>query len=287
MFANVTAENVESSELSYDKKFFDYIIFADVLEHLYNPQKVLENVKEYLKDDGYVLSTIPNVMHFSVVKQLINGRWTYEEAGILDKTHIRFFTKDEIIKLFDKSGYIDIGIGNIKSYVSLEDKKFIEQIGKISVNQVEDELETYQYLVRGKNYSKEINEIEQRCTFLLRRIEFDIDIEESVNELVQYLREKRINEKNIINVVERDIIKKVYTLNFIAIECIKNELLDIVIPLLKSAYEISPGDSDTNYNLAYVLNLIGENNLAIDYLNNLYETNEKVEELRHKIGGYN
>lgn len=286
-FASVTAENIENSQLSYDKKFFDYIIFADVLEHLYNPQKVLENIKEYLKDDGYILASIPNVMHYSVIQQLINGSWTYEDAGILDKTHIRFFTKNEIIKLFSNSGYRDIGIGSIKSYMSAEDKKFIKQIGELSKVPVSEEFENYQYILMAKNYNDRIGKVKKRCAFLLRRIEFNIDVEESMREFFGYLKEKVINDESIIDIVSIDIIKKVYILNFLATKCIENDLLDIVIPLLKCAYVLSPEDIDTNYNLAYILNLMGENDLAIGYLNNLRETNQKVEELRNLIGGNN
>ena len=104
-FANVSSANIEDSNLPYKQGFFDYIIFGDVLEHLYNPQKVLENIKPYLKEDGKIIASIPNIQHWSIIEELLKGNWSYTDAGILDKTHLRFFTRNEITKLFNNSGY--------------------------------------------------------------------------------------------------------------------------------------------------------------------------------------
>lgn len=284
-FADVRGEEIENSDLSYEKGYFDYIILGDVLECLYNPQEVLENMKKYLKDDGCILASISNVMHHSVIKQLINGSWTYEKTGILNKANIRFFTKSEIIRTFSNSGYKDIIIGSVSGYTSNEDRNFIEQISKLSITPVKEEFETYRYLVRAKNYSIKNEQIEKKCTFLIRRLEFDMDVEESINELIEYIKDNLINYNQIMNIVAKDVINKVYVLNFIAIKCFENELFDNVITLLNSAYDIAPKDLDTNYNLAYVLNMIGEKTLAIEYLNNLDITNKSIEELKVVIGG--
>lgn len=84
----------------------DIILFADVLEHLYSPGKVLENIKPLLKSDGYILASIPNVVHESIVLQMINGRFDYRQYGLLDNTHIRFFTRKTIYQLFEQAGFI-------------------------------------------------------------------------------------------------------------------------------------------------------------------------------------
>ena len=70
-FANVSSANIEDSNLPYKQGFFDYIIFGDVLEHLYNPQKVLENIKPYLKEDGKIIASIPNIQHWSIIEELL------------------------------------------------------------------------------------------------------------------------------------------------------------------------------------------------------------------------
>ena len=79
-----------------------YIILADVIEHLHNPEETLARLIPYLKKDGSFLCSIPNLMHMSVISPLLQGRFDYTEAGILDKTHLRFFTLDSIVKLFQK-----------------------------------------------------------------------------------------------------------------------------------------------------------------------------------------
>ena len=78
------------------KERYDYIIFADVLEHLYYPEKVLKNAITFLKDDGSVLISIPNVAHNSIIIDLINDEFKYTEVGLLDNTHIRFFTYNSL-----------------------------------------------------------------------------------------------------------------------------------------------------------------------------------------------
>jgi O-antigen biosynthesis protein len=85
---------------------FDVAVFGDVLEHLRNPWKVLEETRSILKDDGYVVASIPNIAHGSVRLALLQGRFEYTECGILDNTHIRFFTRDTVEQLFKKSGYL-------------------------------------------------------------------------------------------------------------------------------------------------------------------------------------
>lgn len=147
-FADVKAENIEDSNLSYEEKSFDYIILADVLEHLINPDKALENLKKYLKDDGYILASIPNVMHYSVVKELLSGNWTYEDVGILDRTHLRFFTRNESLKLFQKAGYMSLDISS-KNVCSDKDEELIKKLNEISGEDRIEEFETYQYLVKA------------------------------------------------------------------------------------------------------------------------------------------
>ena len=76
---------------------------GDVLEHLKDPWAILGNIKENLKPDGYVVASIPNIAHGAIRLALLEGRFDYTSLGILDDTHLRFFTRESIFELFRKS----------------------------------------------------------------------------------------------------------------------------------------------------------------------------------------
>ncbi len=98
-------EKVLLDTFGLTKEYFDLIICADVLEHLYDPWKILFALRNNLVPDGRILASIPNIQHISIINNLLNDRWTYSKYGLLDATHIRFFTLSEIIKMFSGTGY--------------------------------------------------------------------------------------------------------------------------------------------------------------------------------------
>jgi 2-polyprenyl-3-methyl-5-hydroxy-6-metoxy-1,4-benzoquinol methylase len=97
--------DVEQFQLPVGFEGFDCIVFADVLEHLNDPWGTLERYLQWLKPGGYVVASIPNVRNIALLFNLIvRGRWRYEDAGLLDRTHLRFFTRREIMDLFSTAG---------------------------------------------------------------------------------------------------------------------------------------------------------------------------------------
>ena len=98
------AEAMDFSYLFREEKF-DVAIFGDFLEHLKNPGSVLRAVIPFLSKEGYVLASIPNIAHISVALDLLEGNFEYRCLGLLDDTHLRFFTKQSIVSLFKNSGY--------------------------------------------------------------------------------------------------------------------------------------------------------------------------------------
>jgi len=84
---------------------FDVILFADVLEHLREPGLLLSRVRPFLAEGGSVVASIPNVAHGSVRLALLNGEFRYRDTGLLDSTHLRFFTRESIEELFEQAGY--------------------------------------------------------------------------------------------------------------------------------------------------------------------------------------
>jgi len=84
---------------------FDTIIFADVLEHLVDPWLVLQSATKYLTPEGVIIASLPNIRHIDTIFNLVvKGNWPYRDRGIHDHTHLRFFTKHNIIELFNSAG---------------------------------------------------------------------------------------------------------------------------------------------------------------------------------------
>jgi SAM-dependent methyltransferase len=102
-------ENLDISTENIQENSVDCFVYGDVLEHLINPWQVLQNHVKFLKDDGVIIACIPNVQHWTLLVDLLRGQWEYKDQGLLDRTHLRFFTLDSIQKLFISAGLkIDI-----------------------------------------------------------------------------------------------------------------------------------------------------------------------------------
>lgn len=85
---------------------FDCISFNDVLEHTVDPYSLLRKIKRKIAPQGVIVSSIPNVRYFrNLFNIVVRGEWRYEEAGIMDKTHLRFFTRKSIAEMFASLGY--------------------------------------------------------------------------------------------------------------------------------------------------------------------------------------
>lgn len=85
---------------------FDCVTFTDVLEHLVDPVAALAAARATLRPGGHVVASIPNVRHRSVLVPLLKaGRFDYVEAGILDRTHLRFFTRATMREMFESNGW--------------------------------------------------------------------------------------------------------------------------------------------------------------------------------------
>lgn len=97
--------NIEEIDLPYPAEYFDVIVCSNILEHLFDPKNVLIKLKKYLNKNGILLVVLPNVAHYTVRLALLRGKWEYQDTGILDVGHIRFFTKKSAVKMFKEAGY--------------------------------------------------------------------------------------------------------------------------------------------------------------------------------------
>ena len=107
---NIFIENLDDETFltSLSSKKYDYVVLADVLEHLNDPDTCLMHLKNTLKDTGKIIVSLPNIAHGSIRLKLLKGNFQYEESGLLDKTHLHFYEFNSIIELFNRIGlYID------------------------------------------------------------------------------------------------------------------------------------------------------------------------------------
>ena len=102
----ITGDVETMQALPFPDHFFDVVTLFDVLEHLKNPSHALQLIKPYLKPNGSIIASIPNVANIVIRFNLLRGRFDYQEFGIMDNTHLRFFTMKTAKNLLVSAGYI-------------------------------------------------------------------------------------------------------------------------------------------------------------------------------------
>ncbi|NJD23017.1 MAG: class I SAM-dependent methyltransferase [Melioribacter sp.] len=101
----VICGDIESIQLEYSNNYFDCILCADVFEHLINPENVVRKLHHLLSDNGVMITSLPNIRHIVPLLKIIFDRLEYEESGILDKTHLHFYTLHTMKKMFLETGF--------------------------------------------------------------------------------------------------------------------------------------------------------------------------------------
>lgn len=181
--------NIEEIDLpgALGDRRFDTILFVDVLEHLVDPSATLKKALPFLKEGGHLIASIPNIAHAAICWELAHGRFDYQKFGLLDNTHIRFFTKKNVAKLFEKAGYRIISWDrvikapeetefNVHCTSDLE-RSFFDWISELNT-----EAHTYQFIVKTRSAFDEeedsmYRQLEKADTFdkLVPRLEFQVE----------------------------------------------------------------------------------------------------------------
>lgn len=144
-------ETMDLAEAFGDDRF-DVIVFGDVLEHLRDPLPVLRRAKALLADGGSVVASIPNIAHGSVRLALLAGRFDYQELGLLDSTHVRFFTRSSMEDLFRDAGLVPIDVrrttaGFFDTPVPVSESEFAPEV--VDAVRADPESATYQFVLRA------------------------------------------------------------------------------------------------------------------------------------------
>ena len=126
----VIVGDAQSLDLPLDSASFDYVILADILEHLVDPWAALASFSRYLQPEGRVVASIPNARFYAVIARLIFNRWGYRDSGILDRTHLRFFTWPTIKEMFESAG---LRVERVRPvYRLFEDQSRVGRVGALT-----------------------------------------------------------------------------------------------------------------------------------------------------------
>jgi 2-polyprenyl-3-methyl-5-hydroxy-6-metoxy-1,4-benzoquinol methylase len=116
--------NIEEIELDLPEDYLDVIICGDVIEHLIDPWEVLKKLHKHLKKTGVIIVSIPNIREYHILfKILIAADFKYGDKGILDRTHLRFFCKKNILSLLTSTMYIPLTVHSIFKLEKVFSKK--------------------------------------------------------------------------------------------------------------------------------------------------------------------
>ena len=101
----VVTADLETLPPPFPPGTFDCIIFADILEHLIDPEALLRRFRPMLRPEGCIVCSIPNIRHYSALLKLLLRGWVYEEYGLFDRTHLRFFSLRGMQEMIRNAGY--------------------------------------------------------------------------------------------------------------------------------------------------------------------------------------
>ncbi len=147
LFIGDVSEGLSRFEDEHRK--FDCIIFADVLEHLVDPWRSLSRAASLLENGGFVVLSIPNVRNYTLIKNLLfSGSWEYEAEGLLDKTHLRFFTRKSILDMVEQSGLTIQTVSMNKSAPTTGWKRVIHTL--LSMRPQFRDLSVFQFIILAR-----------------------------------------------------------------------------------------------------------------------------------------
>jgi len=164
-FAEEFAERVVVGDLSDSHSLapieddrFDVLLAGDVLEHLPDPLALLRRCRSLLRPDGALVLSVPNVAHVDLKLALLQGRWQYRDVGLLDRTHLRFFTRRSLDELLHAAGFVPVEIRRVvrppgTTELAADARNVDAALLEVALS--DPEAETYQFVVRALLDSEE------------------------------------------------------------------------------------------------------------------------------------
>jgi 2-polyprenyl-3-methyl-5-hydroxy-6-metoxy-1,4-benzoquinol methylase len=116
VLTDVVCANVETIDPALIADSYDVLILSEVLEHLIDPWGVMKALAPFVKPGGRVYASSPNISHHKVIRSLLTGRFEYEAEGVMDRTHVRWFTPASYRAMFEEAGFETASVGPVAPY---------------------------------------------------------------------------------------------------------------------------------------------------------------------------
>lgn len=116
LLSDVVCANVETIDPALIAGSYDVLILSEVLEHLIDPWGVMKMLAPFVTPGGRVFASSPNISHHKVIRSLLAGRFDYETEGVMDRTHVRWFTPGSYRALFEAAGFETLSVGPVTPY---------------------------------------------------------------------------------------------------------------------------------------------------------------------------
>jgi SAM-dependent methyltransferase len=145
--------DIQTEAPPLERGSLDCLIFGDVLEHLLQPLEVLQRLRGLLKPQGWLVASIPNIGHHSVISALLQGDFQYQPQGLLDATHLRFFTFASALKLFLDAGFSAEVVDSIQVPAAEPFSQALQSLGPwlaTAAERIRFSTDSYQFIVRGQ-----------------------------------------------------------------------------------------------------------------------------------------
>ncbi len=169
---------------------YDVVVLADVLEHLVEPQALVETIATagLLAEGGYLVISIPNAGHEAVLAELIKGRFTYQDTGLLDSTHVRFFTLASLRELLERSGFFITQVERThrtaeQTSLAVHDVTLPDEL-RDRVLEASPEAQTYQFIVKAEHSdaARDLAEVRERLEQAEARLKEGDRVEQRASE---------------------------------------------------------------------------------------------------------
>ncbi|ERI90855.1 glycosyltransferase, group 2 family protein [Clostridiales bacterium oral taxon 876 str. F0540] len=247
---------LENGEEIYNENILS--VFKDIMSGKINLNDFIKEICQNTTNKLYNLNLLAICAY--------NNRFYDYVIPFLEKAlEFDFYNKDTLINLCNI-------LYNFEEYTLAQD-----YLNRLKDDEYDEELISLRQSINHKLYTK------KEPKFLIRRIENNIELEESIERLLQLLSSGEIDIQSVVEIIEKDIIKKEEVLNIIAISAYQNNLYDYILPFLEKAYSINDKNKDTVYNLSYILHLVGEDEIALRYLEKYSEEDNDIKELIRDI----